>query len=94
LGYDARATLAHFALRLGGRDAYHRLLASSTMPMADRLAVAAGTSLDSLVARWRAQVIASRPATVLLPTWAFAVALGWTAFFAICGLRSSRWRVT
>jgi len=94
LGYDARATLAHLALRLGGRDAYRRLLTTPTAPMADRLAVASGTSLDSLVARWRTEVIASRPATVLLPVWAFAVALGWTVFFGVCGLRSSRWRVT
>jgi hypothetical protein len=94
LGYDARATLTHFALRLGGRDAYRRLLANPSAPIADRLSAAAGTSLDSLVARWRAQVIAGRPATVFLPAWAFAVALGWTTFFAVCGLRSSRWRVT
>jgi len=93
LGYDARGTLVHLALRLGGRDAYRRLLANPAAPIADRLAAAAGAPVDSLVARWRAQVIASRPATVLLPGWAFAVALGWTALFAACGLRSSRWRV-
>lgn len=94
LGYDARATLTHLALRLGGRDAYRRLLANPSAPIADRLSAAAGTSLDSLVTRWRAEVIAARPATVFLPAWAFAVALGWTAVFAACGLRSSRWRVT
>ncbi len=92
LGYDARGTLVHLALRLGGRDAYRRLLANPAAPIADRLAAAAGEPVDSLVARWRAQVIASRPATVLLPAWGFAVALGWTALFAVCGLRSSRWR--
>jgi len=94
LGYDARATLVHVALRLGGRAAYRRLLANPTASMAERLAAAAGTGVDSLVARWRLQVMASRPATVLLPAWAFAVALGWTALFAVCGLRSSRWRAT
>jgi hypothetical protein len=93
LAYDGRATLVHLALRFGGRDAYRRLLANPAAPMTDRLAAAAGVPVDSLVARWRAQVMASRPATVLLPTWAFAVALGWTAFFAACGLWSSRWRV-
>lgn len=94
LAYDARATLVHLALRLGGREAYRRLLANPTAPMSERVAAAAGAPLDSLVARWRLQVIASRPATVLLPVWAFFVGLGWTAFFAVCGLRSSRWRVT
>jgi hypothetical protein len=92
LASDARATLVHLALSLGGRDAYRRLLMNPTSPMAERLAAAAGTPVDSLVARWRAQVIASRPTTVLLPVWAFAVALGWTAVFAVCGLWSSRWR--
>jgi len=94
LGYDARLVLTHLAVRLGGRDAYRRLLANPNARIADRLSAAAGTSLDSLVARWRVQVIAARPPTVFLPVWAFAVALGWTAFFAVCGLRSSRWRVT
>ena len=93
LGNDARVTLAHFAVRLGGRDAYRRLLANPNAPIGDRLSAAAGINLDSLVARWRTQVIAARPPTVFLPIWAFTVALGWTVFFAACGLRSSRWRV-
>ncbi len=82
----------HAALRLGGRDAYRRLLANPAAPIADRLAAAAGVPHDSLVTVWRADVIASRPATVLLPTWRFAAALVWMALFAACGLRSSRWR--
>jgi hypothetical protein len=92
LGYEARATLAHVALRLGGRDAYRRLLANPSDPLPARLAAAAGMPLDSLVDRWRGDMMASRPATVLLPAWAFAVALAWTAFFAGCGLWSTRWR--
>ncbi len=93
LGYDARATLAHLALRLGGREAYHRLLADPSAPIGDRLAAAAGVSADSLLAQWRSAIIAARPAAVALPSWAFWIAFVWTAFFAACGLRSSRWRV-
>jgi hypothetical protein len=93
LGHDARATLVDAAIRLGGRDAYRRLLASPSVPIRDRLAAAAGIDADSLVARWRAEVVGSRPAPVSLPVWMFGVALGWMAFFATCGLRSSRWRV-
>jgi hypothetical protein len=92
LGNDARATLVHTALRLGGRDAYRRLLANPAVPVADRLSAAAGVRPDSLVALWRAEVMASRPATVLLTAWRFAAALAWMAMFAACGLRSSRWR--
>ncbi len=93
LGADARATLVYLVLHLGGREAYHRLLATRDAPIAARLASAAGVSEDSLVARWRAQIIASRPSVVALPPWAFLFALGWVAVFAGCGLRSSRWRL-
>lgn len=94
LGYEARATLVHLALRLGGREAYRRLLANPSGTVGARLAAAAGVPLESVVDRWRRDIIASRPATVLLPTWAFAVALAWTAIFAGCGLWSTRWRAT
>jgi hypothetical protein len=94
LGFEARATLVHVALRAGGRDAYRRLLANPSDPLAARLAAASGMPLDSLVDRWRGDMIASRPATVLLPAWAFAVALAWTALFAGCGVWSTRWRAS
>jgi hypothetical protein len=94
LTYDARATLVQVALRLGGREAYHRLVASVGQPIADRVARAAGIGVDSLISRWRAEILASRPRPVSLPRWGIWVALGWTAIFAACGLRSSRWRVS
>jgi hypothetical protein len=93
LGADARFTLVHLALRLGGREAYHRLLADPLASVGARLAAAAGVREDSLVTRWRAEIIAARPLPVEMPSWAFVIALGWMMFFAGCGLRSSRWRV-
>ena len=93
LGADARFTLVHLALRLGGREAYHRLLVDPAAPVGARLAAAAGMSEDSLVARWRAEILAARPVPVEMPSWAFVIALGWMVFFAGCGLRSSRWRM-
>jgi hypothetical protein len=93
LGADARFTLVHLALRLGRREAYHRLLADPFASIGARLASAAGMSEDSLVARWRAEIIAARPVPVEMPSWAFVIALGWMVFFASCGLRSSRWRL-
>jgi hypothetical protein len=93
LGFDARATLVHAALHLGGREAYRRLLANPSLPIADRLGAAAGLAVDSLLVRWRAEVLASRPIPVALPPWAIWIALAWTGVFAACGLRSSRWRV-
>jgi len=94
LTYDARATLVGDALRLGGRAAYRRLMASAGLPIADRLAAAGGMAIDSLLARWRADILAARPVPVSLPPRGVWIALGWTILFAVCGLRSSRWRVS
>jgi hypothetical protein len=93
LGYDAYVTLVHAALRFGGREAYPRLLANPAAAIPDRLAAAANMSIDSLLSRWRTEIIAARPVPVEMPSWALVVALGWMMFFAGCGLRSSRWRV-
>ena len=93
LGSDARVTLAIVALQVGGRDAYRRLLADPAAPVGRRLASAARMSEDSLLAVWRAGIIASRPSAVVLPPFALVIGLAWISFFAACGLRSSRWRV-
>jgi hypothetical protein len=89
----ARQTLVVSALRLGGREAYHRLLAHPEASMAERLSQAAGVPLDTLLARWRSEVLAARPAPVALPPFGPLVGLGWTVLFGLCALRSSRWRV-
>ena len=93
LGSVARMTLVRVALELGGRGAYARLRASAGRPLAERLAAAAGTDIDSLAGTWRARILAFRPRSVALPAGGMAVAIGWGAFFALCGLRSSRWRL-
>jgi len=89
----ARHTVVDLALRLGGRAAYHRLTADSTAPIAERLAVAAGVPVDSLVTIWRAETLAAYPRRGDVPPWGWPVALGWVVVFAGCALRSSRWRV-
>lgn len=93
LGNAARIVLVREALRVGGRDAYRRLVTDSMAPMSGRLATAAGVDVDSLVVRWRTTVLAARPAALTLPWWAGAAAIGWTAFFGVCALRSTRWRL-
>ncbi|MGH7529587.1 MAG: hypothetical protein ACREMN_04330, partial [Gemmatimonadales bacterium] len=80
------------ALRLGGRDAYRRLLAEPAAPLGDRIAAAADVRLDTVIARWRHDVLAARPERVAVSWWAVTAAIGWVAFFAVCGARSSRWR--
>jgi hypothetical protein len=93
LGTDAHRLLAHVALRIGGRDAYGRLLADSSVALSERLAAAAGVGLDTLLVEWRAEVLAARPAAVTVPRWGVPVALGWILLLVGCGLRSSRWRL-
>jgi len=90
---ESHRLLAHIALRIGGRAAYGRLLADSSAPLSERLAHAAGVSLDSLISRWHAEVLAARPVAVTVPRWGVPVALGGIVVLAACGLRSSRWRV-
>lgn len=93
LAQDARLMLVREALRAGGREAYRRLVADPAAPIGSRLASAARMPLDSLVTRWRERALAARPAPLSLPWWAGIAALGWTVFFGVCALRSSRWRL-
>jgi len=93
LTHVARSVLVREALRSGGRDAYRRLVADSAAGMAARLSSAAGMEIDSLVIHWRNDVLAARPTPLTLPWWASVAAVGWTALFGFCALRSSRWRL-
>lgn len=93
LAQDARGTFLRFALREGGRDAYRRLLREPTAPMADRVAAASALPIDSLIARWRRDVLNARPSSVRLSAAALLGAFGWLVFFVGCSVRSSRWRL-
>ena len=93
LFHGPRMLLLREALRAGGRDAYSRLVADPSAPIGARLASAAAIPLDSLVARWRARALAARPASLVVPWWAGVFAMVWTAIFALCASRSSRWRL-
>jgi hypothetical protein len=94
LDHQARLTLLETAVRLGGAETFQRFLATPAGPMGSRLAAAARVSEDSLVGRWRSDVLAARPTPVPLPVLGAWVALGWIVVFGTCGLRSSRWRVS
>lgn len=94
LSVDARRTVLLLALRRGGREAYRRLVRSSGRPMAERLSLAAGVPLDTLLAEWRSAAQGARQPPVSLPWWGPVLAFAWTAAFGACSLRSSRWRLT
>jgi hypothetical protein len=94
LHYGARLTVLETAVGLGGRGTVQRLLASPAGPMGARLAASAQVPEDSLLARWRHDILTARPPSVSLPAWAMWVALTWAGIFMTCGLGSSRWRVS
>ncbi len=93
LAHPARMLLVREAPGTGGREAYRRLMARPTATIGEKLSNAAGMDIDSLVVRWRNDVVAARPKPLTLPWWASLAAIGWTAFFGFCALRSSRWRL-
>lgn len=93
LSVDARRAVLTLALRLGGREAFGRLARAQGRPMAERLAVAAAISADSLVARWRAEIVAARPRPVIVPWWAMGIAAVWVGVFSACSMGSTRWRL-
>ncbi len=93
LAHPARMLFVRVALRAGGRDAYRRLVARPGATIGERLSSAAEMDIDSLVARWRNDALAARPKPLTLSCWASFAAIGWTAFFGFCALRSSRWRL-
>jgi hypothetical protein len=93
LGHAGRDTFLKLALQLGGRDSYLRLVADPGAPIVRRIEASAGMSVDSVIARWRSSILASRPTPVSTSGFGWWIGLGWAAVFAGCALRSSRWRV-
>jgi hypothetical protein len=90
---DVRRAVLLRALEIGGRDAFGRLARARGRSMEERLAIAAGIPADSLLALWRAEILAARPRPVTVPLWAVGLATFWVGVFSACSLGSSRWRL-
>lgn len=93
LSYPARSALLAFALRTGGRGAYARLMESRGDPR-ERLAAAAETTPDALMAAWLARVRRARPDPQGGRGRSAAAALAWLALFGFLAAGSTRWRST
>lgn len=91
VGDGPRRALVAQVVRLGGPDAWGRLLASPGQPLEDRLATAAGMPIDSLMRVWRRGIIAARPIPVSVTPLAAVAALGWVVVGLAFALRFSRW---
>jgi hypothetical protein len=91
LGSISRTSLLRTAFQLGGSGAFHQWIGYARSPAA-RLAAAAGASTDSLLSTWRAEVLAARPKTVIIPDRTAWVTLLWGTVLTLVALRSTRWR--
>lgn len=89
---DARQSLVRLALASGGPHAFSRLSQGAGQSFERRLAAASGLSTDSLLRRWRSEIIAARPKSVTIAASFGWTALGWAVVFGLLGLRSTRWR--
>jgi hypothetical protein len=78
LGVTPRATLLGLVLEHGGAGALDRLLASRGSP-AERLAAAAGGSLDAPAAIWQARVVSTAPNALRSAHWSWLLALALSA---------------
>ena len=90
MGVETRAALVVTAIAIGGDGAMDRLLADSTVPLANRLALAAGVDRDTLLTRWRTRVLAARPLPVAPPPVVVVAALLWGVGLAGVALRLVR----
>lgn len=89
---DSRASLLLAMLDLGGSDALARVDAARGAPLPDRLAAGAGVPLDSVLRRWHASILASRPQPVTVRYRDAATAMFWFVVLMALALGSTRWR--
>lgn len=89
---DSRASLLLTVLDLGGSEALARVDAARGTPLPDRLAAGAGVPLDSLLRRWHASILASRPQPVTVRHRDAATAMFWFVVLIALALGSTRWR--
>jgi len=90
LATSTRLSLLRYALETGGPRAYLRFV-NGGGTISETLSRAANTPVDSLIAGWRAAVIAARPEPVTTTASMGLVALAWCAMLSLLTLRSSRW---
>jgi hypothetical protein len=91
LSADARQNLVRLAMSMGGPQAYARMLGAANTRSA-QLAAASGVSIDSLVSRWRAQVVMTEADHTTMTPGVALMSLVWVTTCGGLALGSSRWR--
>ena len=92
-GYPAfvRVDLLLTALELGGPGAWERLRGTAGTHLELALAAAARLPIDSLLQRWRGDLLALRPIDSPIQFKAVLLAVGWTAAMLLAVLGLARW---
>jgi hypothetical protein len=91
VGDGPRRALVEEVFRLGGAEAWRRLLGSAGQPLEGRLALAAGVPPDSLMRVWRRTLIAAKPTNVNVSAGSVLMALLWFGAGLAFAMRFSRW---
>ena len=91
---EARAMLLLEAVRMGGEDAWPRLLERSGADPLPALSYAAGTDGEAVLAAWRERVVAERPDIHTSLAGQAARALLWVIALGALAMKSTRWRLT
>jgi hypothetical protein len=86
-----RADLLLTALSVGGRDAWSRFRSAADSGIEPALVAAAAIPRDSLLGRWRAGLLALRPANGPISAGLGIAALIWSAALLLGALGASRW---
>ena len=92
LTHTARESLLQIALEVGGDGALGRLVRADSGSIGERLSRAAGVTRDSLVAVWRARILAAEPGSTTLTRVAGWTAFAWILVATVIATRSTRWR--
>jgi hypothetical protein len=86
-----RADLLRAAIDIGGAGAWGRFRDAGSADVEPALVAAAGIPLDSLIVRWRAQLVGLRPNTSPVTAPRVMLAIGWTIVALAGALGAARW---
>jgi hypothetical protein len=88
----ARADLLLAALELGGESAWDRLRLAPDTGVEARLVSAANLPVDSLIARWRRDLLRLRPDRTPVRAANVAMLIVWSATAGLAAMAAARWR--
>ena len=86
-----RGDIVLTALEIGGPNAWGRLRGAMGNEIGPMLEAGAGMPLDSLLGRWRSQLLSLRPAEAPVSVTRVLLGLTWTALLILGALGVSRW---